>query len=51
LLGLLTVVLAVPAGIKAFRYAEDVEKLIPAMGWNVLINLVTPVLVSIGLFV
>lgn len=50
LLGLLTLVLAIPAGIKTFRHAEDVDKLLPAMGWNVLINLITPVLVSIGLF-
>jgi 1,4-dihydroxy-2-naphthoate octaprenyltransferase len=51
LLGLLTVALAVPAGVKAFRHADEIEKLVPAMGWNVLINLATPVLVSIGLFV
>lgn len=51
LIGLLTATLAIPAGIKAFRDAEDVEKLLPAMGWNILINLVTPVLVSIGLFI
>ncbi|MFZ6026195.1 MAG: prenyltransferase [Chloroflexota bacterium] len=51
LMGLLTAVLAIPAGIKAFRHAEEIEKLLPAMGWNVLINLVTPVLVSIGLFI
>jgi 1,4-dihydroxy-2-naphthoate polyprenyltransferase len=49
LLGLLTAALAVPAGLMAFRHAEEVPRLIPAMGMNVLINLLTPVLVSIGL--
>jgi 1,4-dihydroxy-2-naphthoate octaprenyltransferase len=51
LLGLLTVVLAVPAFVGAYRYADDVGKLVPYMGLNVLINLVTPVLVAVGLFV
>jgi len=35
----------------AFRYAEDIKKLIPYMGLNVIITIVTPVLVAIGLFV
>jgi 1,4-dihydroxy-2-naphthoate octaprenyltransferase len=50
LLGLLTIVLAVPAGLGAYRYAEDSEKLIPYMGLNVMINILTPLLVAIGLF-
>jgi 1,4-dihydroxy-2-naphthoate octaprenyltransferase len=51
LLGLLTIPLAVPAGIRAYRHAEAVEQLIPAMGLNVIINIATPTLVAIGLFI
>ena len=51
MLGLATAILAIPAGISAFRDRDDVGKLIPAMGMNVLINIITPILVSIGLFV
>jgi 1,4-dihydroxy-2-naphthoate octaprenyltransferase len=51
LLGLLTLPLAVPAGIRAYRHAEAVDQLIPALGLNVIINITTPVLVAIGLFI
>ncbi len=51
LLGLLTVILAVPACQRALRYADDIPNLIPALGQNVLINILTPVLVAIGLFI
>ena len=51
LLGLLTLVLAVPASIKAYRHADDIEKLMPALGMNVILNIVTPVLFAIGLFI
>jgi len=51
LIGLLGAVLAVPAGINAFRHSEDVGRLIPSMGMNVLLNLATPVLVGIGLLI
>lgn len=51
LLGLGTLVIAVPAFVGALRYAEDTKKLIPSMGLNVIINIVTPTLVAIGLFV
>jgi 1,4-dihydroxy-2-naphthoate octaprenyltransferase len=50
LLGLLTLVLAVPASLGAIRNANDLQKLGPSMGQNVLINILTPVLVAIGLF-
>jgi 1,4-dihydroxy-2-naphthoate octaprenyltransferase len=50
LFGLMTIVMAVPACVGAYRYAEDSEKLIPYMGLNVMINILTPVLVAIGLF-
>jgi 1,4-dihydroxy-2-naphthoate octaprenyltransferase len=51
LLGLLTLVLAIPAGQRALRDADDLPNLIPAMGQNVLINILTPVLVAIGFFI
>lgn len=50
LLGLLTVPLAVRAGIGAYRRADDIPNLIPFMVQNVLLNIVTPVLVAVGLF-
>lgn len=50
LLGLLTLVLAIPAARTAYRYADELEKIVPAMGQNVLINILTPVLVAVGLF-
>ncbi|HET9912411.1 MAG TPA: prenyltransferase [Anaerolineales bacterium] len=51
LIGLLTAVIAIPAGWRAFRHAEDIPQLIPAMGMNVLINLLTPTLIGIGLLI
>jgi 1,4-dihydroxy-2-naphthoate octaprenyltransferase len=51
LIGLTTAVLAIPVSLGAYRYAENVKKLIPAMGINVAINILTPILVSIGLII
>lgn len=51
LIGLATAILAVPVSIGSYRYAENVKKLIPSMGINVAINILTPVLVSIGLII
>lgn len=51
LLGLLTIALAIPAARGCFRYAKEVGKLLPYQGFNVIINLATPVLVAVGLFV
>jgi 1,4-dihydroxy-2-naphthoate polyprenyltransferase len=51
LLGLLTLVLAVPAAIGAIRHAEDTGKLIQPMGLNVIINILTPLLVAAGLII
>jgi 1,4-dihydroxy-2-naphthoate octaprenyltransferase len=51
LVGLATVILAVPVSIGSYRYAENVKKLTPSMGINVAINILTPVLVSIGLII
>jgi 1,4-dihydroxy-2-naphthoate octaprenyltransferase len=49
LLGLLALGLAVPISLNVLRHAEDLEKLMPAMGMNVLLNIVMPVLVGVGL--
>jgi 1,4-dihydroxy-2-naphthoate octaprenyltransferase len=51
LIGLMTIALAVPSFVGAYRYAEDIKKLIPYMGLNVVINIATPALVAVGLFV
>jgi len=51
LLGLLTLVIAVPTAVGAYRYAEDLEKLAPYMGLNVLLTVVTPILTAVGLFI
>lgn len=51
LINLITCLLAIPAGIGAYRHADRIDKLIPFMGANVLINLATPVLVAVGLLV
>jgi 1,4-dihydroxy-2-naphthoate octaprenyltransferase len=51
LLGLLTLLIAVPVGINVFRYAENLEKLMPSMGLNVIINILTPILVAVGLLI
>lgn len=51
LLGLITIVIAVPAFVGAYRYGNDMQKLVPYMGMNVIINLATPVLLAIGLLI
>ncbi len=51
LLGLITLALAVPAFIGANKYHDNIPKLIPFMGFNVIINIVTPVLVAIGMMI
>lgn len=50
-LGLLTLPLAVKAGMDVFRYFDETEKLIPALGLNVGVVILTDLLLSIGLFV
>ena len=51
LLGLTTL----PAGVLSFagaaRHAENTERLVPAMGLNVVANVATPVLVAVGLLI
>ncbi len=51
LLGLGTLVVAIPTARSAYVHADDLEKLVPSLGLNVVINIATPVLVAIGLFV
>jgi 1,4-dihydroxy-2-naphthoate octaprenyltransferase len=51
LLALLTAIPAWKAYRGAYRYAENIAALIPAMGLNVKINLATPVLLAVGLFI
>jgi len=50
LIGLVSAVLAVPAGIGAYRHADNTDKLVPYLGINVIVNIATPILVAIGLF-
>jgi 1,4-dihydroxy-2-naphthoate octaprenyltransferase len=49
LLGLLSLCLAVPAAKTALQYADDMEKLKPALGLNVAVTLSTPVLIALGI--
>ena len=51
LVALVSIVLAIATVRGAARYANDIPKLIPYMGRNVAINIVTPVLLAISLFV
>ncbi len=51
LLALLTIVFAVQIVRSLLANSENVPALIPAMGQNVIINLLTPVLLAIGLFI
>jgi 1,4-dihydroxy-2-naphthoate octaprenyltransferase len=50
-LGLLTLPLAIPTMIGVYRQAHEIPKLLPYLGFNVILNLATPVLVAIGFFV
>ena len=51
LLGLATLVLAIPLLRGSIKYADDIRNLVPLLGNNVLVNLLTPVLVAVGLFI
>ena len=51
LLGLATVPLAVGTTRGAARFAQEIPNLIPYMGRNVIITILTPVLLAIGLFI
>jgi 1,4-dihydroxy-2-naphthoate octaprenyltransferase len=51
LLGLLILPLGVAASVGVYRYAEDLPRLLRYMGFNVLLNIVTPVLMAAGLLI
>ncbi len=51
LLGLLSLILTVPVVKGVYSNPDDMQKLIPFMGQNVLITLITPVLVGIGFLI
>jgi len=51
LIGLLALLLVIPISRGLLNHTEDAEELIPVQGQNVVINLVTPILVAIGLFI
>ena len=51
LLGLLTLPLAVVTARGVYRYADDIASLLQYMGYNVLLNIVTPVLMAIGFLI
>jgi 1,4-dihydroxy-2-naphthoate octaprenyltransferase len=51
LLGLLTLFFAVQIIPNVWKNAENVPALIPSLGQNVLVNLLTPVLLAAGLFI
>ncbi len=50
LLGLSTLIVAVPTARNAYVHADDLQELVPSLGMNVIINIATPVLVAVGLF-
>lgn len=50
LMGLSTIAIAIPACAGAYRYGENIKRLIPYLGLNVVIVIVTPLLVATGLF-
>ena len=49
LLGLLALILAVPTTREVLTHAQNLPRLLPAMGRNVAINLLTPVLMALGM--
>lgn len=51
LLGLAALAAAVPSVLGAYRFADDMQRLAPAMGLNVIVNIAMPVLVAIGLLI
>jgi len=51
LLALLTGILAVRVILNVSKVADDIPNLIPLMGMNVILNLATPALLAIGLFI
>lgn len=50
LMGLSTIAIAIPAFAGAYRYGKNIKRLMPYLGLNVVIVIVTPLLVATGLF-
>jgi 1,4-dihydroxy-2-naphthoate octaprenyltransferase len=50
-IALATAVISVHTARGVLRYADDIPRLVPFLGKNVLINLATPALLAIGLFI
>ncbi len=48
LLGFVSLIFAIPAVRGALQHPDDIPSLVPSLGQNVLLNLVTPVLIGIG---
>jgi 1,4-dihydroxy-2-naphthoate polyprenyltransferase len=51
LIGLVSVTMAVPAFVGAYRHADSPQELVPSMGLNVIVNIATPILLAVGLLV
>ena len=51
LISLVSLVFAVPAALGALKNADNLQKLGASMGQNVLLNLITPVLLGVGLLI
>jgi 1,4-dihydroxy-2-naphthoate octaprenyltransferase len=51
LLGLASIVIAIPTVKGVKKYANDIPRLVPYMGKNIVINILTPVMLAIGLFI
>jgi len=51
LLGLVTLIFAIPTALAVLKHAENIEKLLPSLGQNVLINILTPILVGVGFLI
>ncbi len=51
LLGLMMIPLAIPTYIGIARHMDDIPKLLPFMGRNVALNILTPLLMAVGMFI
>lgn len=50
LLGLGALIIAIPAYLGVYRHANNIEKLIPYMAITAVVNIITPILFSMGIF-
>jgi len=49
LIGLITIIIAFKVILEIHKYSDDSLKLLPAMGMNVAVNILTPVLIGLGI--